>query len=98
MLPGFIPRLRSELIRAVSHNPPSPSAQSLGRGRPKPPQYNRYSALHSLVPYFAILNDPSPHPGTASSSNAGKAPAFTPAAMPWIGGSLAGYGFPILIS
>jgi actin-related protein 10 len=38
------------------------------------------------------LNNPSPPPATTSraKANAGKAPAFSPATMAWVGGSLAG--------
>lgn len=44
------------------------------------------------MPYIAILNNPTPPPpaSTRASENAGKAPAFTPATMAWVGGSLAG--------
>lgn len=92
MLPGFIPRLHTELIRAIVTSPP-PSARPPARpDRPRPPAYDRYATLRPLVPYFAILNNPSPTPpsGARGSTNAGKAPAFTPATMAWVGGSLAG--------
>ncbi|KAI9512350.1 actin-domain-containing protein [Russula earlei] len=61
-------------------------------GRPRPPAYDRYAPLRPLVPHFAILNNPSPTPpsGARGGRNAGKAPAFTPATMAWVGGSLAG--------
>ncbi|KAF7795277.1 hypothetical protein EIP86_006430 [Pleurotus ostreatoroseus] len=94
MLPGFIPRLHAEIIRAIS--PPSMSQDSSRPpsrpGRPRPSPYGRYSALRPLVPYIAILNNPTPPPpaSTRASENAGKAPAFTPATMAWVGGSLAG--------
>jgi len=44
------------------------------------------------VPYISILNNPSPPPATSSraAANAGKAPAFAPSLMAWVGGSLAG--------
>lgn len=93
MLPGFIPRLHAELIRAIAPPPSSsPSRNCLRPDRPVPPPYDRYASLRSLTRYFAILNNPSP-PHSASEramANAGKAPAFSPAALPWIGGSLAG--------
>ncbi|OBZ62673.1 Actin-related protein 10 [Grifola frondosa] len=94
MLPGFIPRLHAELVRAVS----APSSSASGSrppsrpGRVRPVPYDRYSSLRPLLSYFAILNNPSPPPPTsvAASANSGKAPAFTPATMAWVGGSLAG--------
>ncbi|KAI0775099.1 actin-domain-containing protein [Trametes elegans] len=93
MLPGFIPRLQAELVRAVTriaaHAAPPPPSRS---GRPRPATYDRYAALRPLLPYFAILNNPLPRPpaSTHAAANAGKAPAFTPATMAWVGGSLAG--------
>jgi len=92
MLPGFIPRLNTELIRAIVASPSSARPPPVRPGRPRPPAYDRYATLRPLVPYFAILNNPSPTPpsGAHGSTNAGKAPAFTPATMAWVGGSLAG--------
>ncbi|KAI0005460.1 actin-domain-containing protein [Russula compacta] len=92
MLPGFIPRLHTELIRAIVTSPSSCARSPARSGRPRPPGYDHYAALRPLVPYFAILNNPSPTPpsGARGSTNAGKAPAFTPATMAWVGGSLAG--------
>jgi actin-related protein 10 len=92
MLPGFIPRLHTELIQAIITSPSASARPPVSRGRPRPPAYDRYAVLRPLVPYFAILNNPSPtHPsGARGSNNAGKAPAFTPATMAWVGGSLAG--------
>ncbi|KIK55142.1 hypothetical protein GYMLUDRAFT_176167 [Collybiopsis luxurians FD-317 M1] len=90
MLPGFIPRLQAEILRAISLPPlPRPPTRP---GRPAPPQYDRYSTLRPLIPYFAILNNPSPPVPLSdrAKNNAGKAPAFSPATMAWIGGSLAG--------
>lgn len=93
MLPGFIPRLHAELIRAIVNSPSTSARPPVSRGRPRPPAYDRYAVLRPLVPYFAILNNPSPTQpsGVRGSTNAGKAPAFTPATMAWVGGSLAGY-------
>lgn len=92
MLPGFIPRLHVELLRAIAA-PLSPSRHPIRPDRPLPPPYDPYGPLRPLVPYFAILNNPSPPPATSerASANAGKAPAFSPATMAWVGGSLAGY-------
>ncbi|KZT01408.1 actin-domain-containing protein [Laetiporus sulphureus 93-53] len=92
MLPGFIPRLQAELVRAVSTPSPPASHPSSHPGQPKYEPYHRYASLRALASHFAILNNPSPPaPASVSSSaNAGKAPAFTPAMMAWIGGSLAG--------
>lgn len=90
MLPGFIPRLHAELLRAIAA-PPSSQPQ-LTSNRPPLPQYDRYAPLRPLIPYFAILNNPSPPPPQShrASVNAGKAPAFAPATLAWVGGSLAG--------
>ena len=96
MLPGFIPRLHAELLRAIS---PPPSSATNSRPpsrpgkRPRPTGYDRYAALRTLGPSIAILNNPAPPPpaSTRQAENAGKAPAFTPATFAWIGGSLAGY-------
>ncbi len=93
MLPGFIPRLHSEILRALAPLPKS-TRQPIRPDKPLPPQYDRYAALRPLTSYFAILNNPSPSQTAEMSararSNAGKAPAFTPATMAWVGGSLAG--------
>ncbi|KAF9524875.1 actin-like ATPase domain-containing protein [Crepidotus variabilis] len=92
MLPGFIPRLQEEIIRALSTPPPSPSKQLSNSSRSPPPPYDKYSALRPLLPYIAILNNPNPPISTSerAQANAGKAPAFAPALMAWVGGSLAG--------
>ncbi|KAN0135543.1 Actin domain containing protein [Lactarius tabidus] len=92
MLPGFIPRLHAELIRAIVTSPSSSPRPPMPPGRTRPPPYDRYAALRPLVPHFAILNNPSPPPTSDArrSANAGKAPAFTPATLAWVGGSLAG--------
>lgn len=95
MIPGFIPRLHSEILRAIQ--PQNPGRRSQRRpvipGKPLPPVYGRFESLRPLVPYIAILNDPSPLPATSgrAAANAGKAPAFTPSLIGWVGGSLAGY-------
>ncbi|KAF5391559.1 hypothetical protein D9757_002510 [Collybiopsis confluens] len=91
MLPGFISRLQTEILRAISVLPPL-ARPPTRPGRPAPPPYDRYGALRPLIPYFAILNDPSPPQPLSdrAKKNAGKAPAFSPASMAWIGGSLAG--------
>ncbi|KAF9223377.1 actin-like ATPase domain-containing protein [Gyrodon lividus] len=91
MLPGFIPRLHAELLRAIE--PPTTLPREPARsGKPLPPAYDRYAALRPLVPHIAILNNPSPQPSSSirANANAGKAPAFSPASMAWVGGSLAG--------
>jgi len=96
MMPGFVPRLYAEIARALSP-PPSPQPLSLKqrKGKSRPPPYDRYAPLRQLLPHFAILNDPDPPKdkdagSTQKKSSAGKAPAFTPACMAWVGGSLAG--------
>ncbi|KAI0091100.1 actin-domain-containing protein [Irpex rosettiformis] len=93
MLPGFIPRLHAELVRAISPSLMQGATTPTGKPRrPRPSTHDRYAALRPLIPYFAILNNPAPPSPTTSraSANAGKSPAFTPATMAWIGGSLAG--------
>ena len=89
MLPGFIPRLHAEIIRAAAPPPQSPSKRP---DKPTPPQYDKYASLRPLLPYFAILNNPNPPlPNSErAKANAGKAPAFSPATLAWVGGSLAG--------
>ncbi|KAG9049142.1 hypothetical protein FS837_011061 [Tulasnella sp. UAMH 9824] len=57
--------------------------------------YDPYASLRSIGPHIAILNNPSVtnmagHASPQALANAGKAPAFAPALMPWVGGSLAG--------
>lgn len=96
MLPGFIQRLQAEILRAIQ--PPVTAGRRKQRHlaiprKPSPPAYDRYASLRPLVPYISILNNPSPPPSTSSraAANAGKAPAFAPSLMAWIGGSLAGY-------
>ncbi|KAF8623632.1 hypothetical protein AX17_007332 [Amanita inopinata Kibby_2008] len=91
MLPGFILRLQTELIRALAP-PQEPHGHSTRSDRPLLPPYDKYAALRPLKPYFAILNNPSPPPPASSraSANAGRAPAFIPATAAWVGGSLAG--------
>ncbi|KAG8857673.1 hypothetical protein FRB96_005691 [Tulasnella sp. 330] len=58
------------------------------------PRYDPYSQLRTLAAHIAILNNPSPSHTDETSvqarANAGKAPAFAPALMSWVGGSLAG--------
>ncbi|KAF8554417.1 actin-domain-containing protein [Imleria badia] len=93
MLPGFIPRLHTELLRAIGSAPSRPREGTTRSGRSLPPAYDRYAALRPLVPHIAILNNPAPQPSSSSpraTANAGKAPAFAPASMAWVGGSLAG--------
>ena len=98
MIPGFIPRLHAEISRVLVP-PTSPQSQysKSRKHRIRPPPYDRYAPLRQLMPYFAILNNPDPptHVKDTGSSQkksnaAGKAPAFTPACMAWVGGSLAG--------
>lgn len=91
MLPGFIPRLHTEIVNAVAP-PLTPHRHQTRPDRPDPPLYDKYGPLRPLLPYFAILNNPTPPPVTSerAAANAGKAPAFAPACLAWVGGSLAG--------
>jgi actin-related protein 10 len=56
--------------------------------------HDAYETLRPLAPYIAILNHPNPPILSTQSSmarkNAGNAPGFAPAALPWVGASLAG--------
>lgn len=92
MLPGFIPRLQAELLRAIGSTASRPRQGPTRSGRSLPPAYDRYAALRPLVPHIAILNNPVPQPSSSPrvTANAGKAPAFSPASTAWVGGSLAG--------
>lgn len=94
MLPGFIPRLQAELLRILKRQTSSSPSPGLSgrRGKLRPAVYDRYVALRPLAAYIAILNNSMPPPPSSSRAihNAGKAPAFMPACMAWVGGSLAG--------
>jgi actin-related protein 10 len=92
MMTGFVPRLHAELIRAIGPSAPPLPSHSTRHGKSPPPPYHRYAPLRTLIPYIAILNNPSPPPAASerAGANAGKAPAFSPATMAWVGGSLAG--------
>lgn len=89
MLPGFIPRLHAEIIRAVAPL----HVQTRNEDRPAPPPDDKYGPIRPLLPYFAILNNPNPPPVTSerAAANAGKVPACSPATLAWVGGSLARY-------
>ncbi|KAF8340324.1 actin family [Cantharellus anzutake] len=100
MLPGFIPRLQAELIRLLSPplrntlnvDDPAVTEASHPPSKLSPPIYDVYAPLRPLSPHIAILNNPDP-PATQSTlarAHAGRAPAFAPAALQWIGASLAG--------
>lgn len=79
MLPNFIPRLQSSLLAALL-----PSSLPTTSRSPAHP----YAPLLPLRSHLSILNNPSPLPSAPPS--AGSAPAFPPALLPWIGGSVAG--------
>ena len=97
MLPGFIPRLQTELIRTLFRAPPERPPTRTNR-RYQPPPFDPYTPLRHLAKHIAILNHPSPstldgvEPVASSGAKArvGKAPAFSPATLAWVGGSLAG--------
>ncbi|KAG9315355.1 actin-domain-containing protein [Chiua virens] len=59
MVPGFIPRLYAELLRAIGL-PARPRQGPTRSGRPLPPVYDRYATLRPLVPHIAVLNNPAP--------------------------------------
>ncbi|KAF8688862.1 actin, partial [Rhizoctonia solani] len=64
-----------------------PSLVSVGKRRARQP-YDPYARLRPLAPHLAIINAPA---GVGDGhQNSGKAPAFAPSALPWVGGSLAG--------
>ncbi|THH04523.1 hypothetical protein EW145_g5460 [Phellinidium pouzarii] len=89
MLPGFIPRLQRELVHLLTR--PLAQPHSARSDRSAPPAYDPYASIRPLASYIAILNNPSPSPSAPGiASSAGNAPAFTPATLPWVGGSLAG--------
>ncbi|KAL0954360.1 hypothetical protein HGRIS_003353 [Hohenbuehelia grisea] len=93
MMPGFISRLHAELVRTIDPTHAASSSQHAGRpDRPAPPPYDKYAPLRPLARYFAILNNPAPLPPQSerAKTNAGSAPAFAPATLAWVGGSLAG--------
>lgn len=87
-LPGFIPRLRNDIIRLLPPAEPEPLSSDARieaaewRRRSK----DKYAHLHGLGSKIAIVNDPAPGPKKSS----GSAPRWTPALIPWVGGSLAG--------
>ncbi|QRV75035.1 actin [Ceratobasidium sp. AG-Ba] len=77
-------------------SPTTPTISTLPRPAmpPRPPKpnlrqpYDPYIRLRQLGSHLAILNAPL---GVGiGHRNSGKAPAFAPAAFPWVGGSLAG--------
>lgn len=76
---------------------PKFGAQSLTSPRCQRPPHDPYEPLRPLAPYIAILNHPNPPfvstQSSAARKSAGKAPGFAPAALPWVGASLAGYVF-----
>ena len=93
MLPGFIPRLHTEILRTLSTPPSTKQLNTSKSSKHILPPYDKYAPLRPLIPYIAILNNPKPPAVPASDrakANAGKAPAFVSALMPWVGGSLAG--------
>lgn len=92
MIPGFIPRLKTELIQHLERSQPNPMSledsnaskhSKLKRGLPK------YHSISSLSSSIHILNDP--HLSTRIPTLSLTRPAsFQPHLLPWIGGSLAG--------
>ncbi|KAK4055582.1 hypothetical protein OIV83_000128 [Microbotryomycetes sp. JL201] len=106
MLPGFLPRLDDALRTALAEAhpvspPPSPlpeseRAETLSHARTTRRlsafrSRSRFAALAPLEPHVAILNNPASHPTDGhQNEKSGMAPAFAPALLPWIGGSLVG--------
>ncbi|KZT39144.1 actin-domain-containing protein [Sistotremastrum suecicum HHB10207 ss-3] len=86
MLPGFITRLRKQLLLALE-KPARPPGTS-----PSKRFYDPFATLRPMKSVLSIVNDPN-HGAPASATtahNAGRAPAYSPAALPWVGGSLTG--------
>ncbi|KAM0788897.1 hypothetical protein ACM66B_002980 [Microbotryomycetes sp. NB124-2] len=105
MLPGFIPRLSNALQTALAEaHPPSPPpsptpdvdrADSLSHARITRRlsafrARSRYAGLSPLKTFVAILNNPAHSIEGRGNAKSGSAPAFAPALLPWIGGSLVG--------
>lgn len=102
MMPGFFPRLRHELLAtlALSHPPSPPPSPPASEDSPRAALVHAAlrSRLHTLrhTPHFhslaslsssiILVNDPS-HSGSAKT---GKATAFAPSLLGWVGGSLVG--------
>ncbi|WOO78512.1 Actin-related protein 10 [Vanrija pseudolonga] len=89
-LPGIVPRLRDDILHHISQAPaplgPDTTATTAAwRSRASNPK----TALHGLESKLAILNDPSPLDGRASTKG-GTAPRWSPSLLAWVGGSLAG--------
>lgn len=88
-LPGFIPRLRDDILRLL---PPAEPDRQATDARAEAAEWRRrskdkYAHLHGLNSKIAILNDPVPGPH----KNSGSAPLWTPSLVSWVGGSLAGW-------
>lgn len=90
-LPGFIPRLRNELLCSIPAEDvlldfadPLAEVASWRRRLQKP-----YAELHGLSKRLAIINDPAPFDGAANACG-GTAPRWAPPVVAWVGGSLAG--------
>lgn len=87
-LPGFIPRIRNDIIRLL---PTAEPEQQLNDVRAEAAEWrkrskDKYAHLHGLGSKIAIINDPAPGPNKSS----GSAPRWTPSLVSWVGGSLAG--------
>lgn len=91
-LPGFIPRVRNELMACIpTETIPLSFADTASevaswRKRSKEP----YAELYGLSKRLAIINDPAPLDGSAASASGGTAPRWAPPLVAWVGGSLAG--------
>lgn len=105
MLPGFIPRLREELLGALAPPPTSSDpAAALPVDTPSTPQVRRQIHRVKIHQARAQICDPwfklrglrgkiailNDPEGMGEAANAGSAPAWTPGLMAWVGGSLAG--------
>lgn len=104
MLPGFILRLRSELLYSLSKSslsiPPDSPPLAISRVKLQSLAQKRLSIrLHHLrtAPHFSPLVSLIPHlrilnsvVSTTSPSTLSSSTSFAPALLSWIGGSLAG--------
>jgi actin-related protein 10 len=79
MLPGFASRLSLQLKAALA------DPRFVGeKGRRR---YDPYANIRLLHPFLSVINESTAH---AAEGKGNRAPAFSPALLPWVGGSLSG--------